>query len=61
MKRKYYKITNFYLPDKYATLSGVTSNLSLLYGLATMPSKDVRTRVVRDTVVADGCRNPFSK
>jgi hypothetical protein len=50
-----------YIPAKYATLSGVTSNLSRLCGLAMMPSSMVRILAVRDTVVGVGCRKPFSK
>jgi hypothetical protein len=49
------------IPAKYATLSGVTSNLSRLCGLATMPSSMVKILVVRDTVVGVGWRKPFSK
>jgi hypothetical protein len=49
------------IPAKYATLSGVTSNLSRLCGFAMMPSSMVRILVVRDTVVGVGCRKPFSK
>jgi hypothetical protein len=49
------------IPAKYATLSGVTSNLSRLCGLATIPSSMVKILVVRDTVVGVGWRKPFSK
>jgi hypothetical protein len=49
------------IPAKYATLSGVTSNLSRFCGLAMMPSSMVRILVVRDVVVGDGCRKPFNK
>jgi len=55
------KANYVYIPAKYATLSGVTSNLSRLYGLATMPSSMVKILVVRDTVVGVGWRKPFSK
>lgn len=49
------------IPAKYATLSGVTSNLSRLCGLAMMPSSMVKILAVRDTVVGVGWRKPFSK
>ena len=49
------------LPAKYATLSDVTSNLSLLYGLAIIPKRDVKTRAVLETVVGVECRKPFKR
>jgi hypothetical protein len=49
------------IPAKYATLSGVTSNLSRLCGLAMIPSNIVKILVVRETVVGVGWRKPFSK
>lgn len=49
------------LPDKYATLSGVTSNLSLLNGLATIPNSIVNTLAVLVTVVGVGCLYPFNR
>lgn len=49
------------IPVKYATLSELTSNLSRCIGFAMMPSRTVRTRDVRDTVVGVGCRKPLIK
>lgn len=49
------------LPARYGTVWVVTSNLSLLVGLTVMLNNWCSTRMVRDTVVGEGCRNPGAR